>query len=437
MGIRDRLAHAFNVFVRGETDRLTTYDYGTSMGSRPDKTRLFGLGDKSIINSIFNRIAIDAAAIELQHVRLDNDRRFADSMNSTLNNCFVLEANVDQTARQFKQDIIETMLSKGVIAIVPVETTGDPLLSDAYDIKTMRVGEIVGWFPQHVRVLLYNEKTGRKEEITLPKTTVAIVENPFYSVMNEPNGTLARLIRKLSMLDSVDEQISSGKLDMIIQLPYVIKTDMKRDQAEARRGQIEDQMKNSKYGIAYTDGTEKITQLNRPVENTMLKQVEYLTAQLYNQLGLTESVFNGTATPAQMTYYYNRTIEPILKTVTEAMSRTFLSKTARTQGQAIAFYRDPFALIDITQIGTLADSLVRDEIMTANEVRVRIGMKPITNDPKADQLVNPGMPVDKTGTAAVGNGPVNAGELTAEPYTDPATEFLNNRVQATVKALSS
>lgn len=346
---------------------------------------------KTIVSSIYNRLGIDVAAIAIQHVRLDDDGRYKETIKSGLQNCLTLEANLDQAARAFRQDMAMTLFDKGTIAVVPVDTTLDPKVSGAFDIKTLRVGEIVQWFPKHVKVNLYNENKGRREEVVLPKQIVAIIENPLYSVMNETNSTLQRLIRKLSLLDQLDEQVSSGKLDLIIQLPYVIKSEARRNQAEVRRKDIEMQLKDSKYGIAYTDGTEKITQLNRPVENTMLKQVEYLTTMLYGQLGLTEDVFNGTASEAVMLNYHNRTIEPILSAITEGMKRTFLTKTARSQGQSIEFYRDPFKLVTISDMAEIADKFTRNEIASTNEIRSAIGWKP-AQDPKADELRNKNMP---------------------------------------------
>lgn len=366
--------------------------YGVSYGVRPFALRLNSAMNKSIIGSIYNRIGIDVAAVDIQHVRLDENRRWAETLDSGLNNCLTLEANIDQGARAFRQDIVMTLFEKGVIAIVPVDTTVNPNNSSSYDIKSLRVGHIVQWFPRHVRVSLYNDKTGLREEVTVAKETVAIVENPLYTVMNEPNSTLQRLIRKLDLLDAVDEQSGSGKLDLIIQLPYVIKSEARKQQAEQRRQDIEMQLKGSKYGIAYADGTEKITQLNRPAENQLMKQVEFLTTMLYGQLGLTEEVFNGTADEKVMLNYYNRTIEPILAAITQAMTRTFLTKTARTQRQSIEFFRDPFKLVAVSDLAEIADKFTRNEIMTSNEFRPLVGMKPV-KDPKADELRNKNLPV--------------------------------------------
>lgn len=395
--LKNAIKHAWNAFNEEETNRFTDfgspYAYG-GYGTRPDRTRLNVSNDKSIIASIYTRIGIDAAAISMKHVKLDEDGRFKSVMDTRLNECLTLEANTDQAAQAFRQDMVMTLFDKGTIAIVPVDTSLRPINSNAYDIHTMRVGEIVHWMPEHVRVNLYNGKTGRKEEVTLPKKMVAIVENPLYSVMNEPNGTLQRLIRKLGLLDSIDEQAGSGKLDLIIQLPYVIKSEARRQQAEQRRGDIETQLKGSKYGIAYTDGTERITQLNRPAENNMLGQITMLTEQLYSQLGLTPEIFNGTADEKQMLNYYNRTIEPVLTAITEAMKRTFLSKTARSQGQTIMLFRDPFKLVALADLAEIADKFTRNEILSSNEVRGFMALAP-SKDAKADQLHNSNMPTDK------------------------------------------
>jgi len=390
-----RLKHAWNAFTKAESDTIKSYgDYGASYSVRPHVVRPNIVNSKTIVNSIYNRIGIDVAAVKIQHVRLDPDGRYQETINSGLNYCLTVEANLDQAARAFRQDMAMTLFDKGVIAIVPVETTLDPESSGAYDIKSLRVGEIVAWFPKHVRVSLYNEETGRREELTLAKSTVAIVENPLYTVMNEPNSTLQRLIRKLSLLDTVDEQSSSGKLDLIIQLPYVIKSEARRQQAEQRRKDIELQLKGSQYGIAYTDGAERITQLNRPAENNLMKQVEYLTDMLYGQLGLTAEVFNGTADEKTMLNYYNRTIEPILTALTEGMRRAFLTKTARSQGQSIEFYRDPFKLVAISDMADIADKMTRNEIMSSNEVRAAMGLKP-SQDKKADELRNKNIPAEQ------------------------------------------
>lgn len=391
-GFASRIKHAWNAFLNLDLEeQFRSYGSGSSYGVRPDRVRLNVSNERSIISSIYTRLSIDTAAVDIRHVRLDDDKRYLDDIDSGLNNCLTLEANLDQAARAFRQDIALTLFDRGVAAIVPVDTTINPSVSGSFDIKTLRVGEIVAWYPKHVRVNLYNEATGRREEITLEKKFVAIVENPLFSVMNEPNSTLQRLIRKLNLLDAVDEQSSSGKLDMIIQLPYVIKSEARRTQAEQRRKDIEFQLKGSQYGIAYTDGTEKITQLNRPAENNLLKQVEYLTNMLYSQLGLTEEVMNGTADEKAMLNYMNRTIEPILAAIVEAMRRTFLTKTARSQNQSILYFRDPFRLVPITDVAEIADKFTRNKIASANDMRVAIGWKP-SKDPEADKLVNANMP---------------------------------------------
>jgi hypothetical protein len=390
--IRDRLTHAWNAFLNIDQDgELTTYSSGVTYGTRPDRTRLTVSNERSLISSIYTRLGIDVASVDIRHVRLDENNRYLEDVDSGLNNCLTVEANLDQAARAFRQDIAMTLFNCGVAAIVPVDTTVNPVNSGSFDIKTLRVGEIVEWKPRHVKVDLYNEDRGRREQITLEKKFVAIVENPLYAVMNETNSTLQRLIRKLNLLDSVDEQTSSGKLDLIIQLPYVVKSEARRQQANQRREDIEFQLKGSKYGVAYTDGTEKITQLNRPVENNLLKQVEMLTALLYVQLGLTPEVMNGTADEATMLNYNNRTIEPIVASVIEAMKRVFLTKTARSQKQSIMGFRDPFKLVPITEIAEIADKFTRNEVLTANEIRQGMGVKP-SQDPKADELRNSNMP---------------------------------------------
>lgn len=394
MGFTDRLAHAWNAFVNDkkvETTEAAYSSYGSSMGVRPSRPRTGIANDRSIIRSIYTRLALDASSITLRHAKVNRDGRYVSTMPSGLNECLNVEANIDQTASAFKQDIFETLFEKGVIAIVPVDVDVDPTQSGGYDIKTMRVGEILDWYPQEVRVRVYNEKTGRREDLRLPKKVVAIVENPFYSVMNEPNSTLQRLIRKLNILDTLDEAAGSGKLDLIIQLPYTVKTETKRAEAEKRRADIEMQLKGSTYGIAYADSTEKITQLNRPVENNMLKHVEYLTTQLFSQLGFTQAIFDGTADEKVMLNYQNRTIEPIVRPVVEAMIRTFITKTGRTQGQTILYLYDPFKFVPVSQIADIADKFARNEIATANEIRGVVGWMP-SEDPKADKLMNSNMP---------------------------------------------
>ena len=395
--ISDRLKHAWNAFVNNEVEsdfRSWYGDYGSYYGLRPDKTSFKFTNDKSIVSSVYNRLAMDVASIDIRHVRLDDNDRYLEDVKSGLNNCLTLEANIDQAARAFRQDIAMTLFDKGNVAIVPVDTTLSPLKTGGYDILTMRVGDVVAWYPKHVRVNVYNEALGKREEITLPKSMVAIVENPWYSVMNEPSSTLQRLIRKLNLLDMVDEQSSSGKLDLIIQLPYVIKSEARKQQAEARRKDIEFQLKGSKYGIAYTDGTEKITQLNRPAENNLFEQIKYLTEMLYTQLGLTPEIMNGTADEKTMLNYNNRTIEPVMTAITEAMKRSFLTKTARSQNQSIMFFRDTFRLVPLSEMAEIADKFTRNEILSSNEIRQLVGMKP-SSDPKADELRNANMPEDK------------------------------------------
>lgn len=387
MPMLDRLKHAWNTFKNKDPTIHLRTGISYAGGYRPDRPRFSRGSERSIFAAVCNRIAMDAAAINVRHVRLDENGRFLEEIKSGLNNCLSLEANIDQTGRGFIQDVVMSMLDEGCVAIVPVDTVIDPTESDGVKILTMRTGKIVGWHPKHVRVQLYNEDTGLREEIVLPKSIVAIVENPLYAVINEPNSTMQRLIRKLSLLDVVDEKTSSGKLDLIIQLPYIIKTEARRQQAEKRRQDIEAQLAEGKYGIAYTDGTERITQLNRPVENNLMKQIEYLTNMLYSQLGITQAILDGSADEKTMLNYYNRIIEPILAAITDAMKRTFLSKTARSQNQTIAFFRDPFKLVPVNDIAEIADKFTRNEIMTSNEIRQIIGMKP-SSDPKADELRN-------------------------------------------------
>lgn len=399
--IGSKLKHAWNAFVNEDVkNRSVGYgEYGPSYGVRPDRTRLTGSGERSIIASIYTRLSIDVAAMSIRHVRLDENDRYTGDVESGLNECLIVEANIDQAARAFRQDIAMMLFDEGVAAIVPVETSLNPNVTAGFDIHQLRVGRIVEWYPKHVKVSVYNDRIGRRQDMILPKGYVAIIENPLYSVMNEPNSTLQRLVRKLNLLDAVDEQSASGKLDLIIQLPYVIKSEARKQQAEQRRKDIELQLKGSQYGIAYTDGTEKITQLNRPAENNLLKQVEYLMAMLYGQLGLTEDIMNGTADEKAMLNYYNRTIEPVLDSIVEAMRRSFLTKTARTQKQSVLYFRDPFKLVPINDIAEIADKFTRNEILSANEVRSFIGIKP-SSDPKADELKNSNMPApSETGTS--------------------------------------
>ena len=386
MEIFDRLQHAWNAFMNKDP----TYNYqGVGMGYsyRPDRPRLTRGNERSIINSIFNKIALDVASIDIVHCKLDEDNRYIETIDSGLNNCLTLEANIDQTGRAFIQDVVMSMLDEGSVAIVPVDTTINPKDTNSYDIVSMRTGKILAWYPEHVRVQLYNEKTGKKEELILPKKTVGIIENPLYTVINEQNSTMQRLKRKLALLDMVDEQNSSGKLDLIIQLPYVVKSDARRQQAEKRRKDIEMQLVGSKYGIAYTDGTERITQLNRPVDNNLFTQVESLTSMLYSQLGITQSVLDGTADEKTMLNYYNRSIAPFVDAIVDELKRKFLSKTARTRKQSIQAFRDPFKLVPVNELAEIADKFTRNEILSSNEIRQIIGRKP-SKDPKADQLVN-------------------------------------------------
>ena len=386
MGFFERLQHGWNAF----RNRDPTYGYmnlGTSYSYRPDRVRLTRGNDRSIATAVFNRIAMDVSAISIKHCKLDENERYAETIDSNLNSCLNLEANIDQTGRSFIQDVVMSMLDEGCVAIVPVDTAVNPTNTSSIDILSMRTGKILDWYPEHVKVRVYNDRTGKKEDIILPKKMVAIIENPLYAVINEPNSTMQRLMRKLSLNDITDEHTASGKLDLIIQLPYVIKTQARRDQAESRRKDIENQLAGSKYGIAYTDGTERITQLNRSVENNLMKQIEYLTSMLYSQLGITQSVLDGTADEQTMLNYNNRTIEPIISAIVDEMKRKFLTKTARTQGQTITFFRDPFKLVPVNDIAEIADKFTRNEIMTSNEIRQIVGMKP-SDDPKADRLVN-------------------------------------------------
>lgn len=386
MALTNRLQHAWNAFL----NRDPTYwraSYGPASYYRPDKIRPTMGNERSMVSSVYNRIALDVAYIDIFHARLDDDGRYTEQISSGLNECLNLSANVDQTGKAFIQDVVMSMMDEGVVAIVPVDTTINPDKSGSFDILSMRTGKIKEWYPEHVTVELYNEKTGRKEDLILPKNTIGIIENPLYAVMNEPNSTLQRLIRKLNLLDVIDEQSGSGKLDLIIQLPYVIKTPARKQQAEERRRDIEMQLAGSKYGIAYTDGTEKITQLNRPVENNLMKQIEYLTTMLYSQLGLTQEILNGSADEKTMLNYYNRTIEPIVSAIVDEMKRKFLTKTARTQGQSIVYFRNPFKLVPVAELAEISDKLTRNEIASSNEIRQIIGWKP-SDEPGADELRN-------------------------------------------------
>lgn len=385
MSFGSRLKHAWNAFTGNI--QMNYRDLGMSYPYRADRPRMSRGNERSIVTSVYNRIALDVAALNVQHVRLDENGRFLSVIDDGLNNCLTLEANVDQTARSFIQDVVISMFDEGSVAIVPVDTTTDPNVSGSYDIQSLRVGQILDWYPQYIRTRVYNEQTGRKEDIVVPKSAVAIIENPLYAVINEPNSTMQRLIRKLNLLDVIDEQSGSGKLDLIIQLPYVIKTEARRQQAENRRKDIESQLSGSKYGIAYTDGTEHITQLNRSVNNNLMSQIEYLTSMLYSQLGITQSILDGTADEKTMLNYNNRTIEPIISAIVDEMKRKFLTKTARSQRQSISFFKDPFKLVPVNEIAEIADKFTRNEIMTSNEIRQVVGMKP-SDDPRADELRN-------------------------------------------------
>ncbi len=387
LSITDRMKHAFNAFMNRDPTAYYNRNLGSSYSIRPDRPRLSRGNERSIITAIFNRIAMDVAAIDIMHCRLDENNRFIEQIDSGLNNCLNLEANVDQSGRAFIQDAVMSMLDEGVVALVPVDTDLNPASTDSYDILTMRTGKILEWYPAHVKVRLYNDRTGEKEDLMLAKRDVAIIENPLFAIVNEPNSTMQRLMRKLSLLDVTDEQTASGKLDLIIQLPYVVKSEARREQANRRRKDIEQQLAEGKYGIAYTDGTEKITQLNRSVENNLMKQVEYLTNMVYSQIGITQSVLDGTADEKTMLNYNNRTVEPIVSAIVDELKRKFLTKTARTQLQSISFFRDPFKLVPVNDIAEIADKFTRNEIMTSNEIRQIVGMKP-SNDPKADQLIN-------------------------------------------------
>lgn len=412
MAIKDRFLHAWNAFF----SRDPTADYkhvGMVYSSRPDRTRFSKGNERSIVTSALNRIAMDAASIDIKHVRLDDNGRYLQDIESSLNSCLSLEANLDQSGRAFRQDIFMSLLDEGSIAIVPVDTSYDPEVTSSYDILTMRTGKVKEWRPSHVKVNVYNERNGQREDVLLSKRNVCLVENPFFSVMNESNSTLKRLVRKLNLLDAIDEQSGSGKLDLIIQLPYIVKTPARQEQAEKRRADIERQLSGSKYGIAYTDGTERITQLNRPVENNLMKQIEFLTSMLYSQLGITQSILDGTADDKTMLNYYYRTIEPIVSAVVDEMKRKFLTKTARSQLQSIAYFRDPFKLVPATEMATIGDTFTRNEIMTSNEVRQIIGMKP-SKDPAADELRNKNLSAPSGGDANSTNEISNTEETKEE-----------------------
>ena len=387
MGLVDRLSHGWNAFINNRDPTIGVNSYGNGYTYRPDRPRLTRGNERSIVTSVFNRIALDASSISIQHVMLDDNGRFLSVIDSALNRCLNLSANLDQTGRAFLQDAVMSMMDEGCVALVPIDTTLDPENTGSFDIESIRTGKILEWYPSSVKVRVYNEKTARREDLILNKKNVAIVENPLYAVMNEPNSTMQRLIRKLVLLDAVDEQSGSGKLDLIIQLPYTIKTEARRQQAENRRRDIEEQLRGSKYGIAYTDGTERVTQLNRPVENNLMNQIKYLTETLYSQLGITQGILDGTADDKTMLNYYNRTIEPIISAIVDEMKRKFLTRTALTQKKTIMFFRDPFKLVPVNDIAEIADKFTRNEILTSNEIRQIIGIKP-SSDPKADRLEN-------------------------------------------------
>ena len=406
-----RVKRGWNAFMNKDpTTRRNMFDYGASL--RPDRMRFTRGNERSIVTAVFTRIAIDVAQIDIRHCKLDDDERFLEVIKSDMNSCFELEANIDQTGRAFIQDVVLSMFDEGCIAIVPVDTTDNPNETGSYDIQSMRTGGIVEWFPQRVKVRVYNERTGKKEEVFINKRACAIIENPLFAVMNEPNSTLQRLIRKLNLLDVIDEKNSSGKLDMIIQLPYIIKTEARRAQAEQRRNDIEKQLSSTKYGIAYTDGTEKIVQLNRPIENNLMSQIEFLTSMLYSQLGISKEILDGTASEQQLLNYTNRSIEPVISAIVDELKRKFLTKTARTQHQSIEYFKDPFKLVPVSQIAEIADKMTRNEIMTSNEIRQIIGMKP-ADDPEADELRNKNL--NKSNE-----------EMMMDPYENPMTEELAN-----------
>ena len=413
-----RLKHAWNAFLnRDPTSQYSGPNFGGySYSNRPDRSRFTMGTERSIVTSVYNRIAMDAASIDIKHIRLDGNNRFIETIDSGLNNCLNLEANVDQTGRAFLQDAVMSLLDEGCVALIPIDTNLDPLATNSYDILTMRTGKIIQWQPKQIQVRVYNDRTGNKEDIWVPKNMTAIVENPLYAVINEPNSTMQRLIRKLNLLDSIDEQSSYGKLDLIMQLPYVIKTEARQKQAEKRMKDIETQLEGSKYGIAYTDGTEKITQLNRPVGNNLMSQIEFLTSMLYSQLGITQSILDGTADERTMLNYHNRTIEPIIAAIAGEMKRKFLTKTARSQLQTIEYFRDPFKLVPVDNLAEIADKFTRNEILSSNEVRQIIGMKP-ASDPKADELRNKNLTSPTDPNAAYPSQDYGTGY---DPNTDPA-----------------
>lgn len=413
MGLINRIRQGWNAFLNKDPTQYYR-DVGVSYSYNPYRTRLTRGNERSIVTSVYNRIALDVAEINIRHVRLDDDDRYKETILSGLNNCFSLEANMDQTGRAFIHDIVISMMDEGCVALVPIDTDTDPDEAGTFTIETMRTGKIIEWYPAHVKVNVYNDRTGKREDVIFSKKVVGIIENPLYAVINEPNSTMQRLIRKLNLLDSIDEQSSSGKLDLIIQLPYIIKTEARRQQAEKRRKDIEEQLAGSKYGIAYTDGTERITQLNRPVENNLMKQIEYLTSMLYSQLGITQSILDGTADEKTMLNYYNRTIEPIVAAIADELKRKFLSKTARSQKQSIMYFRDPFKLMPLGELAEAADKLTRNEILSKNEVRQKMGYKP-SSDPKADQLINSNI-----------SQPAESANATEKPKAEENSETENN-----------
>lgn len=404
MGLSDRFKRGWNAFINNKDPTIQYQEVGTGYYRRPDRSTIVRRNERSIVTTLFNRISMDASSVNIMHCRLDDNGRFLEQIDSGLNTCLNLAANIDQTGRAFIQDAVMSMLDEGSVALVPVDTDHNPNITNSYDILSMRTGKIVEWYPAHVKINLYNDRTGRREDIVLPKDSVAIVENPLYSVINEPNSTVQRLMRKLALLDVTDEHTASGKLDLIIQLPYVIKTPARRQQAEERRQDIENQLAGSKYGIAYTDGTERITQLNRSLDNNLLKQIEYLTNLAYSQIGVTQAIMDGSADDKTMLNYYSRIIEPIVAALVDGMKRTFLTQTARSQRQTIMYFRDPFKLVPVNDIAEIADKLTRNEILTSNEIRQLIGFKP-SDDPKADQLVNSNIsqPNETNDSQTVGN----------------------------------
>lgn len=433
----DRFKHAWNAFRFQEENPQAialSSDLGPSYSFRPDRPWFRAVAEKTIVSSIYVRLAIDVAAIPMRHIRRDQNRQYKEDIDSGLNDCLNVQANIDQPATMFRQDMAQTLFDQGVIAILPVETTLSPMTTGGYDISSMRIGQIISWYPKHVLIRAYNDNRGIQQDILMPKNMVAIVENPLYSVMNQPNSTLQRLLRKLSLLDAVDEQSASGKLDLIIQLPFAIKTEARRQQAENRRKEIEFQLTGSQYGIAYSDATEKITQLNRPVENSLMSQIEYLTKMLYGQLGLTEEVMNGTADESTMINYYNRSIKPVLTAITEAMTRTFLTKTARSQGQAIVYIRNPFELVPVKELAEIADKFTRNEILSGNEVRGIIGFSP-SSDPKADQLLNKNIPTPSGTTPQQANG-VNGFPSNGAATHSDAASIVNDSLDTVDAALN-